>query len=350
MKFGVNDISHLSGLVIGFYYRFRTFPTDSLGGINEIVTSERGQKMYVAIQEPKRIEAAQKKLVTRLNKALPARPETFTIGHQGDNFEVDDLRSNGIIWFAHHVDRKSKVKRNWNGFGIASQLVLKGSNKIVTEANVALDGKSQRVAGLFAEDDDTGNIVLLHRGKVGGSKKGIGMTAFLTWYKGPEASFIYAAKPNKQERALVVADLDSADIAKQVGEFVTEVFRFKSREFEEDRKSLSDAALTKRAKAATRKPRATASITTSFARDLYVSEYAERRAKGKCDLCHAAAPFSGSDGNPYLECHHIDWLANNGPDAIENTVALCPNCHRRMHIVKDPEDIEKLRKRATRSL
>jgi hypothetical protein len=31
MKFGVNDISHLSGLVIGFYQRFGTFSTDSLG-------------------------------------------------------------------------------------------------------------------------------------------------------------------------------------------------------------------------------------------------------------------------------------------------------------------------------
>lgn len=306
--------------------------------------------MYVAIQEPKRIEAAQRKLVIRLYKALPARPETFTIGHQGDNFEVDDLRSNGIIWFAHHVDRKSKVQRYWNGFGIASQLVLKGSNKIVTEANVALNGKSQRVAGLFAEDDDTGNIVLLHRGKVGGGKKGIGMTAFLSWYKGPEVSFIYAAKPNKQERALVVAGLDSTDIAKQVGEFVTEVSRFKSREFEKETKSLSDAVLAKRAKAATGKPKATASITTSFARNPYVSEYAKRRAKGKCDLCQATGPFDGGDGDPYLECHHIDWLANNGPDAVENTVALCPNCHRKMHIVKDPEDIKKLRKRAMRSL
>jgi hypothetical protein len=30
MKSGVNNISQLSGQVIGFYYRFRTFSTDSL--------------------------------------------------------------------------------------------------------------------------------------------------------------------------------------------------------------------------------------------------------------------------------------------------------------------------------
>lgn len=306
--------------------------------------------MYVAIQEPKKIEAAQERLITCLNKALPARPETFTIGHQGGNFDVHDLRSNGIIWFAHHVDRSSNVKRNWNAFGIANQLDLKGSNKIVTEANVALDGKSQRVAGLFVEDDQTGNVLLLHSGKVGGGKKGIGKTAFLSWYKGPEASFIYAAKRNNPEHALIVADLDAEDIAKQIGEFVTEVSRFKSREFEERTRSLSDAALTRRAKAATRKARPTVSATTLFARDPYVSEYAKRRAKGMCDLCKSEAPFMGADGNPYLECHHINWLANNGPDAIDNTVALCPNCHRKMHIVKDSQDIVKLRTRARQAL
>ncbi len=306
--------------------------------------------MYVAIQDPKIIEAVQKKFVKSINKALPARPETFTIGYQGGNFEVDNLRSNGIIWFSHHVTRKAKIQRYWNGFGIADQLVLKGSNKIITQANVALNGKSHRVAGLFAKDNETGKIVLLHRGKVGGGKKGIGMTTFLSWYKGPQVSFIYADKPNEQESALVVAELHSANIAKQVGEFVTAVFQFKSKEFEKETTSLSDVELTKKAKVLSKKPKSTASITTSFARNPYVSEYAKRRAKGKCNLCKVTAPFNSSDGNPYLECHHIDCLAHNGSDAIENTVALCPNCHRKMHIIKDPKDIKKLLKQAKLSL
>ncbi len=41
---------------------------------------------------------------------------------------------------------------------------------------------------------------------------------------------------------------------------------------------------------------------------------------------------------PYLECHHVIFLADGGPDAIYNTVALCPNCHRKMHIVKSTKD------------
>ena len=37
------------------------------------------------------------------------------------------------------------------------------------------------------------------------------------------------------------------------------------------------------------------------------------------------------DGTHYLEVHHIDQLAKGGADTVENAVALCPNCHRKMH-------------------
>ena len=48
------------------------------------------------------------------------------------------------------------------------------------------------------------------------------------------------------------------------------------------------------------------------------------------------------NGEPYLETHHIVWLSEGGEDSIENTVALCPNCHRKMHVVNLQEDIDKL--------
>ena len=46
--------------------------------------------------------------------------------------------------------------------------------------------------------------------------------------------------------------------------------------------------------------------------------------------------------NPYLEVHHVIWLSRGGEDSTTNTVALCPNCHTRMHILDRPEDIDKL--------
>ena len=73
------------------------------------------------------------------------------------------------------------------------------------------------------------------------------------------------------------------------------------------------------------------------------------RAKGICQYCNQPAPFSDKNGEPYLEVHHIVWLSNGGEDSIDNTVALCPNCHRKMHILDDPSDVEKL-KETVRSL
>lgn len=80
-------------------------------------------------------------------------------------------------------------------------------------------------------------------------------------------------------------------------------------------------------------------------RNKYVSDYAKTRAKGFCQLCGKPAPFKDPEGKPFLETHHIQWLSKGGADSIDNTVALCPNCHRRMHILNDPKDIKKLQRR-----
>ena len=90
-------------------------------------------------------------------------------------------------------------------------------------------------------------------------------------------------------------------------------------------------------------PKEIVSTVVQKVRDPYIAEYAKRRADGICQLCGVPAPFNRSDGTPYLESHHIEWLSNGGADSIDNTVALCPNCHRKMHIVRDSYDIEWLK-------
>lgn len=77
---------------------------------------------------------------------------------------------------------------------------------------------------------------------------------------------------------------------------------------------------------------------TVYQRSPWVAENAKRRANGQCELCQKPAPFNRKDGSPYLETHHIEWLASGGADTVENTVALCPNCHKKMHIINRKED------------
>jgi 5-methylcytosine-specific restriction protein A len=55
-------------------------------------------------------------------------------------------------------------------------------------------------------------------------------------------------------------------------------------------------------------------------------------AGGSCEACGEPAPFiRKTDGTPFLEVHHVIPLSDEGEDTIENTLALCPNCHRKAH-------------------
>lgn len=62
-----------------------------------------------------------------------------------------------------------------------------------------------------------------------------------------------------------------------------------------------------------------------------VRRYALQIAKGVCQGCGEDAPFLGEGGEPFLEVHHLHRRGDGGPDHPDNVIALCPNCHRRVH-------------------
>lgn len=93
-----------------------------------------------------------------------------------------------------------------------------------------------------------------------------------------------------------------------------------------------------------KKVKTTHASTKQFIRNQYVAQYYKLRAKGICQLCNIPAPFVDKNSKPYLESHHIVWLSKGGDDSVDNTVALCPNCHRKMHIINDKNDVDYLLK------
>lgn len=107
-------------------------------------------------------------------------------------------------------------------------------------------------------------------------------------------------------------------------------------------KNLSDQELLRKAKNAKKISSHRTLTTQRYERDANIAVYTKRRAQGKCDLCKEDAPFKDKNGDPYLENHHITWLSQGGEDSIENTVALCPNCHKRMHILNSSSDVQRL--------
>lgn len=70
---------------------------------------------------------------------------------------------------------------------------------------------------------------------------------------------------------------------------------------------------------------------SQFVRDPNVIAWTLKAANGVCEACGQPAPFTKEGGVPYLEVHHMRPLFQGGPDTTDNTIAVCPNCHRRLH-------------------
>ncbi|MDG5818518.1 HNH endonuclease signature motif containing protein [Natronococcus sp. A-GB7] len=82
----------------------------------------------------------------------------------------------------------------------------------------------------------------------------------------------------------------------------------------------------------------TTTTRTQMKRSEAVKEYALYVADGVCQGCGDAAPFNGKDGEPFLEVHHLHRRGDGGADHPDNVIALCPNCHRRVHYGEDGDE------------
>lgn len=177
--------------------------------------------MLVAVTAQSRIAQCQRSLVRAVRKHLPKR-ETLTIGHQGGSFLGEVHYSDGL-WFSTHPITDSPVPRHWNAFGLGKR--ERGAQIIVVEINPPIAGYTKQVSGLFARDDETGDYALLQRGRIGGGRKGIGKNAFADWSR---VAWVKVSAPNgRVDEVILVARLNSPDIADQLLTFVGEVARFK---------------------------------------------------------------------------------------------------------------------------
>jgi len=80
-------------------------------------------------------------------------------------------------------------------------------------------------------------------------------------------------------------------------------------------------------------PGRTSTTSSRYQRDEKVRRFVLERAKGICEYCGELG-FLLPDGNHYLEAHHIIALAEQGPDTVDNVIALCPSDHREAHYGK----------------
>lgn len=180
--------------------------------------------MLKLITDEKEIARCQKLFETAMKRALP-KHEVLTIGYQGGKIDNNEVFYKKNLWYSTLLLDSDKVSipRYWNAFGLGKR---QGGNQIIiVEINPPVSGATKQVEGLFAKDEKTDTSFILHRGRIGGGRSGIGKDAFKKWYRGKWAN-VYDDSGN-QEEAILISSLGSKGLATKIHEFVNKVAQFK---------------------------------------------------------------------------------------------------------------------------
>ena len=164
------------------------------------------------------IKNAQHEFIMRLeehcDKQIPVK-----LGYQGGYEECSINWSQALgLWFHSN---KIEGSRYWNVFGLSNVAPQQNSMlSIVCEINPPVEGLNRRVQGAFVQDDND-HILLVHRGKIGGGKPGIGRKLFFENYQGK-------VREINDVKFIVIGDIISPDFINNIKYFVQEVDRIKS--------------------------------------------------------------------------------------------------------------------------
>ena len=143
------------------------------------------------------------------------------LGHQGAGFPAKVLWSKELgIW---KFSRAIKEVRYWNAFGVGkpgASSVL----SIASEINFPWAQIDRKTGGAFAEDA-WGNVFVIHRGKIGGGKKGVGKSLFEHNYRGV---WSFMEDGNSLSQVAVIGALNSPRFALQAAQFVKKIEIMKS--------------------------------------------------------------------------------------------------------------------------
>ncbi|PKN35361.1 MAG: hypothetical protein CVU61_03555 [Deltaproteobacteria bacterium HGW-Deltaproteobacteria-19] len=142
------------------------------------------------------------------------------VGHAGASFRASVHWSDELdLWL---YSKRIPEKNHWNVLGIGKP-APEGRVAITCEINFPIRGIDRKTGGALARDPE-GSIFVVHRGRLGGSRKGIGKSLFGNRYRG-----VWALMEDGDEQAAVavVGALHSPRFVRQLGQFVRKVQRMK---------------------------------------------------------------------------------------------------------------------------
>lgn len=180
--------------------------------------------MLVSMSNPKDTEKHQKAFETFLYSRLPQTVD-LKFGHPGRSFR-EPVHTNGNLWYFTRLAGQPSPNRYWNAFGLLSS---EQPSSIVVEVNFPIQGVNRRIAGILARDDVTGIVKVLHRGGIGGGRKGIGKHAFLDWYRERVPTrFVQVAEGSRDPaECILLGTIGDQGLLEGLIEFARDVLEFK---------------------------------------------------------------------------------------------------------------------------
>jgi hypothetical protein len=143
------------------------------------------------------------------------------LGHQGASFAAKVSWSKKLgIWVFSKTTRDA---RYWNAFGMGKPQAG-GSLPITAEINFPWAGIDRRTGAAFARNP-WNRVYVIHRGIIGGGKKGIGKSLFEENYRGIWA---WMEDGDSLSQVAVIGALASARFALQATQFVGKIEKLKS--------------------------------------------------------------------------------------------------------------------------
>ena len=174
--------------------------------------------MIRIISNRKEIEKYHNQFHSKLDEFFTEKVNCW-VGYPSGSFEDTVKYSDKLnIW----ISSNEQPNRFWNGFGVGRPRENK-NNSLNGEINFPYENINRRIAGVFAVEEN-GNILVLHRGKIGGGKKGIGKHFFKDNFRG---DFVNAIDGNRETEFCLIGELKSNHFPNQVANFIKEIYRVK---------------------------------------------------------------------------------------------------------------------------
>lgn len=179
--------------------------------------------MLQLLEKFSEIREAQKALEATLKRVLHDRG-TRNIGYPSNNhdYRLYAAASGELYWALSGPSDDHGVRRYVNTFGVFAADA--SSQQIVVEVSVPERGDDARAGGMFAREPLSGDIYLLHSGKVGGGRKGVSPTAFRAFHGRPLAS---VQTESRIRRAICLGRISDARLPALIWRYVQLVAAFK---------------------------------------------------------------------------------------------------------------------------